>query len=136
MKLECWKCGQRVSDLPKPLGRREECPACHADLHCCRQCTFYDTSAPKHCRETVADEVREKERANFCGYFTLHPNAYTATDNRAADAARTQLDALFGDDGSGAAPSQAAGNAALSAADKARQELESLFGLDEGKPQK
>ena len=77
MNLECWKCGNGVSDLPMPLGRREECPACRADLHVCRQCEFYDPRAPQSCREPVADEVREKEKANFCGYFTINPSAHT-----------------------------------------------------------
>ncbi|MFO1435694.1 MAG: hypothetical protein U1F34_04810 [Gammaproteobacteria bacterium] len=30
----------------------------------CRQC-LYDTGVAKHCRETIADEVQDKTRANF-----------------------------------------------------------------------
>ena len=32
-------------------------------------CRFYDTRKAKSCAEPVADEVQDKQRANFCGYF-------------------------------------------------------------------
>ena len=79
-----------------PLGRLAECDACHAELHVCRQCLFYDTSKASQCREPVAEEVRDKSRANFFGYFQVRPGAYQATDERAAEAARAELEALFG----------------------------------------
>ncbi len=54
--------GQRV-------GRREACPSCGADLHCCKGCRFYDPAAYNECHEPVAERVVEKEKANFCDYF-------------------------------------------------------------------
>ena len=125
MKLDCWKCGQYVDDLPRPLGRREECPACHADLHCCRQCTFYDPKAPRSCREPVADEVRDKEKANFCGYFTLNVHAHTGRDSSADQKARDDLAALFGEETS---PRDGDGGP-LDEAERARRKLESMFDL-------
>ena len=32
----------------------------------------------KHCREPIAEEVKDKERANFCDYFKPRPGAYSA----------------------------------------------------------
>ena len=124
--LECWKCGASLEALPQPLGRREECPACRTDLHVCRLCEFHDTSVAKHCREPVADEVTDKERANFCGYFTPRPGVHRGGPDPAAAQARGDLEALFGlgDGASGGSPTEA---------DQARSELDSLFGLGDKK---
>ncbi len=94
--LRCWKCGHSLEELSLPLRRLEECPACAAELHVCRMCEFYDTGVAKHCREPVADEVKDKIRANFCDYFKPTPQAYRPGDSSAAERARSELEALFG----------------------------------------
>ena len=95
--LTCWKCGGELVDIPLPLARLAECPHCRAQLHVCRQCTFYDPAVGQQCREPVAESVTDKQRANFCGYFQFNPNAHSPQANQAA-AGRAQLDALFGGD--------------------------------------
>lgn len=92
--LVCWKCGAALSDLPQPLGRRAECPACRAEQHVCRLCRHYDSGRAKQCREGAADEVLDKTRANFCDWFQPRPGAFSQ-DKRDADA-RSKLEALFG----------------------------------------
>ena len=133
-KLVCWKCGAALDGLPLPLSRLAECEACRADLHVCRLCKSYDPRSNGDCDEQRADEVRDKERANFCDYFEPRPDAYTATDNREADKAKTELEALFGLPAgkSEAAPSPEGSTAAETEA--AREQLDQLFGLgDKGK---
>lgn len=124
--LVCWKCGASLAELPLPLSRRAECLACHAEQHVCRLCRFYDTSVAKACREPVAEEVQDKTRANFCGYFEPRPNAYTPAATGAADTGRAGLEALFDLKGG-------AGAGAPAQADAARAELERLFGLADKK---
>jgi hypothetical protein len=121
--LVCWKCGASLADLTLPLRRLEECPQCHAELHVCKLCEWYSTAVAKHCREPIAEEVKDKERANFCDYFKPRPDVYTTVKTDAATKAQAELDALFG---GGAQPSADASQP--SAADKARAELEALFG--------
>jgi hypothetical protein len=94
--LKCWKCGASLAEYTLPLRRLEECRACQAELHVCRMCEFHDTSVAKHCREPVADEVKDKQRANFCDYFQPTQSAYRPGDMSAADRARAELEALFG----------------------------------------
>jgi len=94
--LKCWKCGASLAEYPLPLRRTEECRSCRAELYVCRMCEFYDTSVAKHCREPVADEVKDKQRANFCDYFQPTQSAYRPGDMSAADRARAELEALFG----------------------------------------
>ncbi len=91
----CWRCGAVLDEKLSPFSRREECPACHADLHVCRMCVFFAPSQAKACREPIADEVKDKQRANFCGYFQANPRAWQPTpDHR--EQARSNLEALFG----------------------------------------
>jgi hypothetical protein len=94
--LRCWKCGASLTALSLPLRRLEECLACHAELHVCLMCEFYDVSVAKSCRETVAEEVKDKQHANFCDYFRSSEGAYRPGDRSAADKAKAELDALFG----------------------------------------
>ena len=125
-QLVCWKCGTPLVDLPLPLSRREECPSCRSDLHVCRLCEFYEPRVSKGCREPIAEEVKDKERANFCGYFQARRGAYRKAEDAAARKARDQLGALFGIE------STRGGDSERSEADRARAELERLFGVDDG----
>jgi hypothetical protein len=119
--LVCWKCGASLKELSLPLSRLDECKQCHAELHVCKLCEWYSTSVAKHCRETVAEEVKDKERANFCDYYKPRAGAFSNVSTVAVDRAKTDLDALFGS-------SKVAGDTAQpGAADRARMELEALF---------
>src|SRR6267142_3689912 len=120
--LICWKCGASLEALTLPLRRLDECKACGAELHVCKLCVDYDTSKAKHCREPIAEEVRDKEHANFCDYFKPRPNAYRPPNAEEIAKARVGLDALFG----GSKPPSSA-SAPGSAADKTRAELDTLF---------
>jgi hypothetical protein len=117
--LVCWKCGASLAELSLPLTRLDECKQCGAELHVCKLCEFYNVTVAKHCRETIAEEVKDKERANFCDYFKPRPDAYSTSKQDAAAKAKADLDSLFG----GAKPA-----AESTAADKAKAELEKLFG--------
>jgi len=95
-ELCCWHCGASLAALALPLGRTEECAACGSPLHVCRLCRFYDRSRPKQCREDDAEEVREKERPNFCDYFKPRAGAFDAQRASAEQAAIDAATALFG----------------------------------------
>ncbi len=97
MNLVCWKCGVSVADLPLPLSRLAECPKCRAYLHACRLCEFYDPRITSQCQEERAEEVRDKEHANFCDWFKPRPNAHRPRAEAKTRAAKSELDALFGD---------------------------------------
>lgn len=118
-ELVCWKCGASLAELSLPLQRLDECKRCTAELHVCKLCEWYSIAVAKHCREPIAEEVKDKERANFCDYFKPRPGAYSNLGAEGAGKAKAGLDALFG-----AAP--AASQPAP--ADKARADLEALFG--------
>ncbi|MCC7413231.1 MAG: hypothetical protein IT495_16565 [Gammaproteobacteria bacterium] len=122
-KLQCWKCGAQLADVLLPLPRAELCRACNADLHVCRMCVFYDVRVAKHCREPIAEEVKDKTRANFCDYLVLRPDAFEPRDSAAIGTAQQALDGLFG-----LAGGSSAASAAPAAADEAWRRLDDLFG--------
>jgi hypothetical protein len=117
----CWKCGAVQPELLLPLARLAECPACRAQLHVCRMCRYFDPAAAQQCREPIADAVADKQRANFCGYFQLKPNAFVAPSDQGA-ASRRQLEALFGGEDSASASGEN-----RRPEDVARDRLEQLF---------
>ena len=120
--LTCWKCGVSLAEVPVPFARVAECPACRADLHVCRMCEFFDPGVRRGCKEPVADEVSDRGRANFCGYFTPVAGAGPGAEDGAARAARTELDTLFG------LPSSSPHSTGDE--DEARRRLDALFGGD------
>jgi len=96
-------------------------------------CEFYAPSVAKSCREPVAEEVTDKERANFCDYFRAQSGVHAAGGVAEADAARAQLEAMFGVAGTGNEPSSSDDPEALlerkrEKADEARRQLDALFG--------
>lgn len=88
----CWRCGTAIASR-LGVGRRDACLGCGTDLRCCRQCRFYDPSAPDQCREPQAERQVDKERANFCEWFGMGAVG-VHVDTRSADA-RARLDAMF-----------------------------------------
>jgi hypothetical protein len=93
--MRCFSCGAETSlAAGERVGFRDECTGCRADLHCCRNCAHHDPSSYNECRESQAERVDERERANRCDWFAPGAGAGGA---RAAEQeqARTKLDALF-----------------------------------------
>ena len=119
--LSCWRCGASLAQLPLPLSRLDECPDCSNYLHVCRMCSYFDANVAKSCREDDAEEVKEKERANFCDYFKPHLGAYDAEIISAERKARGELDVLFG---------EAAAHGGATEPGNALKDAESLFGSD------
>jgi hypothetical protein len=80
---------------------------------------YFDTAAPQQCREPVAENVSDKQRANFCGYFQINPQAYAGPSDQADDSRK--LDALFGDGASEEA------SEASTSEDELSKQLEQFF---------
>lgn len=75
--MTCYSCHNEIK-LEGRISRTEECPSCGADIHCCLNCINYDTTAHNRCRESQAEWVSDRERANFCDYF--NPNILAGKD--------------------------------------------------------
>lgn len=90
----CQVCNREVLTTG-PIGRKDACEGCGADLHACRQCAFHDPQASNQCREPEADKIADKDRGNFCDFFRLsRGEGGTQVGDPAAEAKR-RLEALF-----------------------------------------
>lgn len=114
MPTVCRACGTAL-DVPPPIPRDAECPNCGHDVRACTNCRHYDPRRHNSCQEPAADMVEDRHRRNFCEYFELSEARWVARSADRADAARRQLDQLFG--GTSKPPSTVS----------ARDRLEGLF---------
>jgi hypothetical protein len=100
MKGSCYHCGTQF-ETTRPLGRSDTCESCDRDLRVCRNCRFYSPGSHWDCSESIPEAVRDKERANFCDYFSPKPpkSGDGAGGRQADSSARAAFDSLFSDDG-------------------------------------
>jgi len=93
--MRCFACGAAVELASgERVGFRSTCDGCGADLHVCRNCAHHDPSAYNECRETSAERVSDRERANRCDYFAPGERA-GGPAGEGHGKARDALDALF-----------------------------------------
>ena len=97
-KIMCWKCKEPIAE-DLQIFRTTDCPHCGASLHSCVNCRFYQPGSNYDCHETVDEEVRDKEGANFCDYFSVNSNCSFSGSvlkvEEAKKAAKNAFDSLF-----------------------------------------
>jgi hypothetical protein len=90
----CYVCGKLLEGIER-ISRSELCPYCRRDLHCCLNCELYDEYAQNQCRESSAEWVSDREKNNFCEYFSFRQSAGPGSRMREQEDARAKLEALF-----------------------------------------
>jgi len=92
----CYRCGESLAALSLPFSRQDECPKCQNYLHVCKMCVYFDPRVPRQCREDGAEDVRDKDRLNFCDWFKPSNTAFDKSRKNEEDAARAAAEDLFG----------------------------------------
>ncbi|MFT7260284.1 MAG: hypothetical protein ACI9MS_002149 [Glaciecola sp.] len=92
--LTCWQCGNPLENVIFPMSRREICAVCDADQHVCKMCKEFD--GRNSCNEPIAEDVTDREKANFCDYFSPSGEVFLKTTKEKQQNAKAQLAALFG----------------------------------------
>ena len=93
----CRACGEKRRDLEE-IGRDSRCARCGADLHACRQCAHFDTSARFECTQPIPERIVSKTRANSCSFYAP-ARSFDLSGSKAVetpDDARAAFDKLFG----------------------------------------
>lgn len=94
-RVVCHACSADL-ELEDPIGRSARCPRCGGDLRCCLNCRFHDISSYNDCAEPSAERVLEKDRANFCDYFSANSEARASgTPSASASDGLSELEKLF-----------------------------------------
>jgi hypothetical protein len=92
--MNCHACQTEIPlAAGESVGFREACDRCRADLHVCLNCAHYDPSAYNECRESSAERIMDRDRANRCDYF--RPDSGTGTSGDVEDEALANLEDLF-----------------------------------------
>ena len=92
--LICHSCGKEVK-FQGGVSRQEICAHCRCELHCCLNCSLYDEYAQNKCREAAAEWVNDREKNNFCEYFTFKEATGGGRGRREREEALAKLEALF-----------------------------------------
>jgi hypothetical protein len=91
----CWYCGSPVLENGV-IGRSALC-SCGKALRSCRNCKFYLPDSRGSCSELKAENISDKENANFCDWFSINKSASSSGKEKAqAEEARRNFDKLFG----------------------------------------
>jgi len=92
--MQCGKCGH-ANPLEGTIGRKEVCASCGADLRSCINCAHYDPGRYNSCGEPQAERVLDKEKRNFCDFFSASGKNRGKDKKAAPPDAKSRLDALF-----------------------------------------
>lgn len=92
--MECPACRSEIAlAAGESIGFRDACDRCQADLHVCLACEFHDPSSYNECRESNAERILDRERANRCEYF--RPRQGSGVGESVRSSAITDLESLF-----------------------------------------
>lgn len=65
-RARCSNCGAVLAPGFDPSG---QCPKCHFELHCCKQCRFFDSGAQFECTQAVSERISPKDAKNNCKFY-------------------------------------------------------------------
>src|SRR5215813_9049371 len=54
---------------PIDIQYESQCPKCKADLHSCKNCRHFDTSAQFECTQPIPERITKKDLRNKCEFF-------------------------------------------------------------------
>jgi predicted RNA-binding Zn-ribbon protein involved in translation (DUF1610 family) len=96
----CHFCGTAIEN-PREVFRSSYCPSCGKDLKICLNCRFYSPGSHWDCSESIDEMVRDKDRSNFCTFFSFRASTPGGTGAVKPDdgaQAKRKIDKLFGND--------------------------------------
>lgn len=90
----CARCGKV---LPAGFDPRGQCAYCGFELHSCKQCSHFDTSARFECTRPILVRIAKKDSRNECAYYSprVTLERHTSPDSSRAEDPRKAFEALF-----------------------------------------
>ena len=90
--VKCASCGAKVTTA---ISGDSSCPTCKAELHTCRQCTYFDPGARFQCSKPVTARIVNKNARNTCELFAARAVVERQTSSGAPTDARAAFAKLF-----------------------------------------
>ncbi len=89
------KCSACAATVQANVSFEATCPKCKADLHTCRQCTFFDPGARFECRKPITVKIVNKGGRNSCELFAARTVVERETSSGKPTDARQAFANLF-----------------------------------------
>src|SRR3954465_14466347 len=89
------KCAACAAVVQANISRDTVCPKCNADLHTCRQCTYFDPGARFECRKPLTARIVNKGARNVCELFAARTVIERETSSGKPTDARQAFANLF-----------------------------------------
>ncbi len=88
---KCWSCNHDIA--ANQYHRQDHCDSCGRDTHACKNCEHHDRAYNNECRESSAERIVDKEKANFCDHFK--PGTRAGAEAASREALKSAAEALF-----------------------------------------
>ncbi|MDA3955558.1 hypothetical protein [Oceanispirochaeta sp.] len=89
---KCYFCGKESTEK---VYRNSLCSECGKELKICYNCIHFDKASANQCREPQAEKVVEKDRANFCDYFSASGQSHVHSSNQKLEDAKKKIEDFF-----------------------------------------
>ncbi len=94
-KREVVRCASCAAIVPTEIEFAAKCPRCKADLHACKQCTYFDTASRYECTQPVSARLPKKDVNNQCSFFAPRTTVERETSSTRPLDAREAFENLF-----------------------------------------
>lgn len=91
-RARCSNCGAVLQPGVDPKG---SCPRCGFQLHCCKQCAYFDTGAQFECTQPIPERVAKKDVRNDCAFYAFRMTVEKDTAPTAASVAPSAASGSF-----------------------------------------
>jgi len=85
----CYNC---ATPLPPGMDFAGACPKCHVELHCCKQCSYFEPATRFQCLKPIPVRIAYKDKQNECTFFRARVTV--ARDSAPAASARPSAERL------------------------------------------
>src|SRR5574337_832401 len=94
-KREVVRCASCATLLPPGIDLSGQCPRCGFELHSCKQCVYFDTSARFECTQPITARIPRKDARNHCNLFAARTTIERETSTAKPLDARQAFENLF-----------------------------------------
>ncbi len=94
-KREVVRCASCAMVFPLGMDYTGRCPRCGLELHSCKQCAFFDSSARFECTQPVTARIPRKDAKNECNFYSPRATIERETSTSKPLDARQAFENLF-----------------------------------------
>ena len=94
-KREVVRCASCATILPPGLDMNGKCLKCGFELHSCKMCAHFDTSARFECTQPIKERIPRKDAHNSCTLYMVRSTIERETSSSRPLDARAAFENLF-----------------------------------------